>query len=267
MSTALPKRREDETRLSASHLTKTSDEDWGDVPAPPNPSKPSTVLSKKDLTDDEVEQELENNPVTVATEPVTTPPVTDDATQSALRQLESLQKNLPDLTQALETSLKLIANKRAALDNEEAEIKKRINLVRVLNGQKPLAEEEEEDEAPRNPRRGGRRKKGLGGLANTSTAPAATEGATESAHTGKRPHNDFTLKQAICKALYTMPNYTGDVKSIAAKVLADGYQSTSKMPTNTVRIQIYRLHAEKDVRKNDDGTYTLTKAALDTMRS
>jgi hypothetical protein len=197
--------------------------------------------------------------------------------EGAMRQIEQLQSNLPALTAALEGKLKEIGSKRKALDAEERNIKSRINFLRVLSGQPPLSDddEEDEDEAPR--RRGGRRKAEGTAPATTpaaTTAPATAEGEEEErprgrGGRGKRHHNDQTLKQAICKVLTRMVHptsgkpFTGFVNDITQKVIKEeGYKSTSAKPTNTVRIQMYRLEDEGKVRQNDDNSYTLRKSVV-----
>ena len=315
------KRRDEESRLDASHLAQTSttvrdedeDEDWGDVPppkqtttsAPVDVSPPSDLdraldedeededLAKNDdlereLAGDADEEDEEDEEEVNATREA--PAVRDEErheapaqvqtqkfdSDSAMRQIEQLQSNLPALTAALEGKLNEIDRQRKTLDEQERNIKSRINFLRVLSGQQPLSDEDEEEEevAPR--RRGGRRAAASAETATpaASTPPAATTAEGEQrprgrGGRGKRHHNDQTLKEAICKVMCRMTHptsnkpFTGFVNDITQKVIKEeGYKSTSAKPTNTVRIQMYRLEDEGKVRQNEDNSYTLRKSVV-----
>lgn len=300
-------RRDDEARVNAGHLTQgraaTEDreEDWGTMPAPAGkggtatkPAATSTRVKDEDLErelenerdtgeerdelDEELDDEEEAPPQTARAQPQNTsrseqpqaaPPVDANA---VLQQLSQLQTNLPALIEALKQQKSEIGKRRdelnRKLDEEEAQVRKQLNLLLTLSGQKPLEDNEEEEPAtPRRGRRGGRRRAASTG----ASAPAASstndnsqgEGVRRRGGTGKRFRNEMTLKEAIVEQMFKMPNYTGSVNEVTHKVITDGgYKTTSAKPTNTVRIQMYRLEEEQMVKSNPDGTYRLTKAAV-----
>jgi hypothetical protein len=207
-------------------------------------------------------------------------------TDFALKQLQQLESNIPALTSALETKLKGINEERQKLDKEEKNIKSRINFLRVLSGQTPL-EDDEEERTPIVRRRGRRRASTTASSEGTaSTTPQSSEEEDEEEGNepqvgerprgrggrGKRFRNNQTLKQAIVKALMRMVHpesgkpFTGFVSDITQVVIKEeGYKSTSAKPTNTVRIQMYRLQEDQKVIPNEDGSYTLKKKVVREM--
>lgn len=298
------RKRDEENRLSAGHLGQTDarqdeDEDW-DV-APATASTTSNIHHQEDededLADEDLERELSEDdeddleeddddddfeeenevntreaPVASAVEQKTVPALANVNTEEALKQIEALQGNLPAFEAALNNKLAEINVKRKQLDTEEAEVKSRMNLLRVLGGKPPL---DDEEELPARPRRG-RKPRSATDPTTPVTPVATTEGGEPVSRgrggRGKRFQNEQTLKQAIVKSLMRMSHptsgkpYTGFVNDITVKVIKEeGYKSTSSKPTNTVRIQLYRLEEEGKVIQNDDNSYTLRKNTVREM--
>lgn len=266
----------------ASDLDRALDEEDEDEDLAEDDLERELADSEDDEEEDEEMNETRETPVASVEERHEAPaqaqvqPNLDEAT--VIQQIDQMQSNLPALEQVLHSKLNRLQQEREQQnhkwDEEERNIKNRINFLRVLSGKPPLAvDEEEEEEAPR--RRGGRRK-----ATTESAAPAAAPAATTSEEEGeerprgrggrgKRHHNDQTLKQAICKVLMRMTHptsgkpFTGFVNDITQKVIKEeGYKSTSAKPTNTVRIQMYRLEDEGKVRQNEDNSYTLRKSVV-----
>ncbi len=221
-----------------------------------------------------------------------TPNVDDDA---MMRQIDQLQTNLPAMERVLNSKLEQINSQRKKLDEEEKGIRSRINFLRVLSGKQPLDQEEDDDENPAAgaPRR--RRRRNSTTATPEGATPAAAAQSSDEDEDGvpatggrggrgkKRFHNDKSWKDVICEALLTMKHeacsdpklnekpFTGFVNDITNKVIAPvekgglGYKTTSGKPTNTVRIQIYRLQNEGKLISNGDGSYTLKKATIREM--
>jgi hypothetical protein len=266
------RRRDEETRLNAEHLATQSrdeDEDWGDVP-PRTSSK--ARAGDADLDAELEREETASSGAEEVESPQTTAPVSQrqevgsvDVT-TTLQQLEQLQSNIPAVVAALESKIEEIEDQKERLEEQKKGIQNRISFLKRMMGMEVSEEQEEEEETPQ-PRRGRRGRRGRR-AASTTTAAASTSASEEEPTSGKgrggkggkRHQNDQTLKEAICKAMVTMPNFTGHVNEITKKVLNEqGYKTTSTKPTNTVRIQMYRLEDESKVRQNDDGSYTLRR--------
>jgi len=330
------RRRDEESRLDASHLAQTAtstrdddDEDWGDVspakasapktaPVTPTAASPAPAQPVKsdldaaldededgDLADEDLENELDEDsddeeedeevsetretPVAVEERhdaPAQPVPGLDGAT--VIQQIDQMRSNLPALEQVLHSELvnfkknreeqnKKWEEQNKKWNEEERNYMQRINFLRALSGKTPLAVEEDDDEdttpaAPR--RRGGRRKAAAvaGDGAAAAPPPVGAEGSAPRrgrGGRGPRHQNDQTLKQAICKVMVRMTHpqsgkpFTGFVGDITQKVMTEeGYKSTSAKPTNTVRIQMYRLEDEGKVRQNEDNSYTLRKSVV-----
>lgn len=244
-------RRDEETHLSASHLgtntTLVDEEDWGSVP---KKSEVFTSVSTATITDDLEEALNEENVLREELE--------EDRSESnlntddAMQQVAQLQKNLPTLISSLETKLKEIDEQREKLDEEEKGVRSRINFLRVLSGQSPIAED---------------------GRKNRKKSNEPDDGGPARSSGGKRYQNSQTLVEAIVEAMMTMSHEgkenTGTINAIAAKVFAPkesggiGYNTTSQNKTNTIRIQMYRLRDKNQAVDNKDGTYTLLKNAVE----
>lgn len=282
------------TSISASHLGGTVKDDenegWGELPAPKaktpvqvTPPMPASTQIKR-LDDDDLENELAGNVANPAKnetlEEIVAPKAPEVSSQETdvLQQIDQIQTNLPSVIATLEKKIESIEEQRKALIEEEKSIKSRINFLRVMNGQPPL--EGAEETKPR--RRGGRRPAPLDAASLTATIQPRTDAEEEipvaegedrpkgRGGRGKRYKNPLTLKQAICKALFNMSHptthqkYTGTVNDVTIKVMTKveeggyGYRSTAgSKQTNTVRIQMHRLHDAKLLVQNEDGSYTL----------
>jgi hypothetical protein len=295
------RRRDDDDRISASHLTSTTmpsvkkkeeDEDWGEMPNKTAKAKDEDLereleeeedLAAHDDDEDEEEEDEDDEDLLTAKkeeQPVQTTvvaPQVDLTTE--LQNIERLQNNLPALVKALETKISSINDKRRTLDEEEKQVKSRINFLRALNGEAPLSvakEDDDDDDKPAAPRRrGGRRRKITPDSDDEATTPADNKEVTGGGRggRGKRHSNNQTLKEAIMRSLYSMKHptstdpemteKTGFVNDITRKVTKEqGYKTTSEKPTNTVRIQMYRLEEDKMVKQNEDGSYTLRKKGI-----
>lgn len=286
-------KRDEETRLNASHLgqVQTEDENWDDVPTKTSRKTSDEDLEEElskseddeDLTDedDEDDEDLTEEgdmdddedfaeEKKVVSQEIENRPVTNVNTDEAIRQMEALQGNLPALEAALNQKLSEISGKRKQLDNEESDLKSRINFLRVLGGKPPL---ESVEEVTR-PRRG-RKPRALTADAVPTTPELNEDGEPlprGKGGRGKRFRNEQTLKQAIVKVLMRMSHpttgkpYTGFVNDISNKVVQEeNYKTTSSKRTNTVRIQLYRLEEEGKVIHNDDKSYTLRKQVVREM--
>jgi hypothetical protein len=259
--------KKNDARVNAGHLTNSgTDEDWGSMPQPKTKPRVADDDLERELAQTDGTQKNDDEEDEVEETAASTPVPTID-TASALQQLTQLQGNMPTIIAALQTNLEEINQRRAEqtrlFDTEEAGVRKQLNFALVLTGQPPIPEP---GAAPVPKKRG--RKPG-----STNSPPATASGETPAASgeeapkrrggTGKRFQNDLTLKDVIVVQMLKMPNYTGGINDIAAKAMNEGgYRTTSTKPTNTVRIQVYRLVEEGKVYKVEGGDYNLTKVGI-----
>jgi DNA-binding protein H-NS len=247
--------RDDETVKPPTPVEK--DEDWG---APANEVDDDDDLNDDDDLDDDEELEV-SNPVSVTKPEPEKTVTTATATATAPATNATPVANAPlgdDYFSLLKRAEQL---KEQAVTTLTAERDQHVAAIKEIDEKlAQLGIKSQESEAEVLQRTDGRRRRQKVDDAGNPVPAGTAAPASGEVVVGRRtrPKNEKTLKEAIVDLLTKDGRLS--LKSIAQKVVENGFKTNSQKFSNTVRVQLYRLEDDKEILAYQDGTFGMNPA-------